>query len=450
MLGEPEPEPSVVSALVAALPEGIPAERPGPSGRDTIPAPSGGSLPRQHSGPNLHLQRQHSDGMVRSYGSSPPMHHPGMVAYHAPYGAAYPIYPFLGSERPAHQQQMERAASPPPMYPHGGASPPMVFPGGGSPPLPTGFMSVPILDRGSPVGHLPGGGSPPPFLSGGSPPLSGYLLPYGSSPPPGSPPPGMVAAVYHPVPYMQPPGPAPPEYAAMGVPAPGAYVQQQPALQHSELLQRMAGLGLQSLQTAGRSEGRASARIARSHRAGGAYNASDFVFSLEEAEGGRGRTTLMIRNIPNKYSQQQMVSVLRNAGFEGSFDFFYLPCDFRNKCNLGYAFVNFCTSRAGARLFREFHQKRWDEQSSRKICEVTFARVQGREALIEHFKGAKFPSDDADLQPLVYTQREGDVASAPMAIHAYIAVKEQEAAAAAAAAEAEEQQPNAQQPEQQQ
>ena len=47
---------------------------------------------------------------------------------------------------------------------------------------------------------------------------------------------------------------------------------------------------------------------------------------------------------------------------------------------------------------------RWDELSSRKICEVTFARVQGREALIEHFRAAKFPSTDADLQPLVFTK----------------------------------------------
>lgn len=89
----------------------------------------------------------------------------------------------------------------------------------------------------------------------------------------------------------------------------------------------------------------------------------------------------------------------------------------------GYAFVNMTISPATARLYRQFHQRRWDEQSSRKICEVTFARVQvgssgrgkilpaghlcasvlhvarqalsagsasqGRDALIEHFRAAK-------------------------------------------------------------
>ena len=54
------------------------------------------------------------------------------------------------------------------------------------------------------------------------------------------------------------------------------------------------------------------------------------------------------------------------------------------------------------------------------MCEVTYGRVQGRETLVEHFKASKFPSDDIDFMPLVYSRVEGGLASHPLAIHQYL------------------------------
>lgn len=39
-----------------------------------------------------------------------------------------------------------------------------------------------------------------------------------------------------------------------------------------------------------------------------------------------------------------------------------------------------------------------------QVCEVKYARVQGKEALIEHFKNSKFPGNDIDCLPLLFEQ----------------------------------------------
>ena len=43
------------------------------------------------------------------------------------------------------------------------------------------------------------------------------------------------------------------------------------------------------------------------------------------------KTTVMLRNIPNKYTQKMLLDVINESGFSGKYNFFYLPIDFRNK-----------------------------------------------------------------------------------------------------------------------
>lgn len=48
----------------------------------------------------------------------------------------------------------------------------------------------------------------------------------------------------------------------------------------------------------------------------------------------------------------------------------------RHKCNVGYGFVNMTTPEAVWRLYEAFHNQYWRAFKSRKICEVTYARIQ--------------------------------------------------------------------------
>jgi hypothetical protein len=54
-----------------------------------------------------------------------------------------------------------------------------------------------------------------------------------------------------------------------------------------------------------------------------------FVLSIENVRNGNERrTTLMIKNIPNKYTQKMLLSTVDEA-HKGLYDFFYLPIDFK-------------------------------------------------------------------------------------------------------------------------
>ncbi|XP_023644151.1 protein terminal ear1 homolog [Capsella rubella] len=146
------------------------------------------------------------------------------------------------------------------------------------------------------------------------------------------------------------------------------------------------------------------------------------------------RTTVMIKNLPNKYSQKLLLKMLDkhcndcnkeiikegNKTAMSSYDFVYLPIDFSNKCNVGYGFVNMTSPEAVWRLYKTFHNQRWGVFNSRKICEVTYARIQGLESLKEHFKNARLPGVDMEQNkytPVLFTPpRDGRLLTEPTVI----------------------------------
>merc|ERR1719220_2169592 len=100
-------------------------------------------------------------------------------------------------------------------------------------------------------------------------------------------------------------------------------------------------------------------------------------------------TTMMIRNIPNRYTQRELIEELEHLGFAGGFDFLYSPTDFGTMGNVGYAFINFTHPDWVARFQRDLegfvfakHQKK----SAKKAATVSVAHLQGLEANIRHYQ----------------------------------------------------------------
>eukprot|EP00427_Karlodinium_veneficum_P037063 CAMPEP_0169281612 /NCGR_PEP_ID=MMETSP1016-20121227/56365_1 /TAXON_ID=342587 /ORGANISM="Karlodinium micrum, Strain CCMP2283" /LENGTH=466 /DNA_ID=CAMNT_0009370279 /DNA_START=61 /DNA_END=1462 /DNA_ORIENTATION=+ len=101
-------------------------------------------------------------------------------------------------------------------------------------------------------------------------------------------------------------------------------------------------------------------------------------------------TTLMIRNIPNRYTQRELIVELEDLGFAGTFDFLYVPLDKGTMSNVGYAFVNFVQPEHAEKCIQAFQGYKFKKHRkvSGKIAAVSIAHIQGLEANLAHYKNA--------------------------------------------------------------
>ena len=113
------------------------------------------------------------------------------------------------------------------------------------------------------------------------------------------------------------------------------------------------------------------------------------------------RTTLMIKNIPNKYNISSFLKEI-NIYFKNTYDVFYLPIDYVNKCNLGFAFINFVEPLHIILFYELYCGKKWKKFKSDKICELLYAKFQNKKELISHFeKGKVLHFDSLEKRPLI-------------------------------------------------
>ncbi|PWA84362.1 RNA recognition motif 2, Nucleotide-binding alpha-beta plait domain protein [Artemisia annua] len=122
-------------------------------------------------------------------------------------------------------------------------------------------------------------------------------------------------------------------------------------------------------------------------------------------------TSVMIKNIPNKYTRKLLMQTLDNhcklendkngdKGSVSAYDFLYLPIDFHKRGNAGFAFVNFTTPEGAVRFRDAFDGQRWECFESGKIAMITKARIQGKVALVENCKRSDFTSGSEEDMPV--------------------------------------------------
>ncbi len=118
---------------------------------------------------------------------------------------------------------------------------------------------------------------------------------------------------------------------------------------------------------------------------------------------GDNRTSLMIKNIPNKYTQVLLREAIDKKLPLGSYDFLYLPIDFNNCCNVGYAFINMTSVAHVHSFYSAFNGSRWEHFKSEKICEVTYARLQGLKKMKSHFQSSGISKlSDSKVKPILF------------------------------------------------
>lgn len=127
-----------------------------------------------------------------------------------------------------------------------------------------------------------------------------------------------------------------------------------------------------------------------------------FQLDLDKIRTGEdARTTLMIKNIPNKYTSKMLLAAI-DEHHKGAYDFLYLPIDFKNKCNVGYAFINLLSPLNITPFYEAFNGKKWEKFNSEKVATLAYARIQGKAALVAHFQHTSLMNEDKCCRPILF------------------------------------------------
>ncbi|TDZ18328.1 Meiosis protein mei2 [Colletotrichum orbiculare MAFF 240422] len=123
-------------------------------------------------------------------------------------------------------------------------------------------------------------------------------------------------------------------------------------------------------------------------------------------EGTDVRTTIMLRNIPNKVDQAMLKRIVDESSW-GKYDFMYLRIDFANDCNVGYAFINFVDPLDIVDFVGTRGNQRWNCFKSDKVAEISYATIQGKDCLVQKFRNSSVMLEAAHYRPKLFYTSNG-------------------------------------------
>lgn len=116
------------------------------------------------------------------------------------------------------------------------------------------------------------------------------------------------------------------------------------------------------------------------------------------------RTTVMIRNIPRAWTQENFSDFLAKLSSE-NYTFLYMPIDKRREVHCGFAFVNFQSAHGVLMLHANLQVTavRCSDAGATPLA-LSYARLQGQEQLLQQFStSAVMRGSDARKRPIFLT-----------------------------------------------
>lgn len=111
-------------------------------------------------------------------------------------------------------------------------------------------------------------------------------------------------------------------------------------------------------------------------------------------------TTVMIRNVPNRYTQDDLISYIKSMGFR--FNFFYAPIDRHSRAGCGYFFINLLGPELAVAFIHAFQGLQLPAYRSSKVCSACWARIQGYSANIDQYKTSPVMQLTREFRPRIF------------------------------------------------